>query len=187
MGTVWFRITIQNRPRYTSSPASVTMKAGMRSRTMSQPFNCQITTPAPSAISSATGAGRSCRATSTVATPLTSAAPLPTERSMCPGRMMSSMPIASVAVIASSVIRRDKLRALTNCGSTTAKKPHTATRVMARAKSRSVSRLFMGGEIRVAMPRGANRRPGMKAKNRESAITGCREERLRRRRGSRPL
>jgi hypothetical protein len=43
---------------------------------------------------------------------------------MCPGKMMSNMPIASVAVIESSVISSDRFRESRNFGSTTPKNKH---------------------------------------------------------------
>jgi hypothetical protein len=47
--------------------------------------------------------------------------PLPADKSMLPGRITSSIPMASVAVIDSSVVSSERLRALRNCGDTMAK------------------------------------------------------------------
>jgi len=112
------------------------MKAGMRSRTISQPLAHQTSRPAAKAMPSATGEGSPARAVSTVAMPLSRASPLPTERSICPGRMTSSMPIARVAVMDSSVMSRERFRESTNFGSTTAKNAVTPSSARPMEKSR---------------------------------------------------
>ena len=70
--------------------------------------------------------------------------PLPTDRSIWPGRMMRSIPRASVAVIESSVARSDRFRALRNCEEAMAKKPQMATSAIAIEKLRMLNGLSFG-------------------------------------------
>ena len=56
---------------------------------------------------------------------------------MLPGRMTSNIPIASVAVIDSSVMSKERLRALRNCGDTMAKNAQMTTSAMTSEKSRN--------------------------------------------------
>ncbi len=172
-GMVWLWITSQKSPLNTSNPPSVMMNAGMRSRTMSAPISDQSSSAIASATSIATPGGQggigsqsaavgpshrwsSARAVpitcpetpppaaSTAAMPPMSPTPLPALRSMWPGKMTSSIPIASVAVIASSVTRSERLRAERNCGERIAKNAQMPINAKASAKSRRVSREVIG-------------------------------------------
>ena len=144
-GTVWLPITSQNAPLNTNSPPSVIMKAGMRCRTISAPMAVHnpkaTTTLAPSAAT----AGQPWLKINTLAMPPIRPTPLPTDRSMCPGKITSSIPRARVAVMASSTASMDKLRAERNCGAATAKNPPITKRLNSREKSRSVSFVFISG------------------------------------------
>ena len=97
----------------------------------------QMRMPMAKAIPIASGAGHLCSNTRTLAMPPRRPTPLPADKSILPGRMTSNIPIASVAVIDSSVVSKERLRALRNCGDTMAKKAQMTTSAISSEKSRS--------------------------------------------------
>jgi hypothetical protein len=113
-GTVSFLITSQKIPLKTNNPPSVMMNAGMRKPVISFPIKDQTTIPKMSPIAMASGAGKCCLKTKTLAMPPINPTPLPTERSIIPGSKTKSIPNASVAVTASSMERSERLRAPKN-------------------------------------------------------------------------
>ena len=75
--------------------------------------------------------------------PPTSPTPLPADRSMWPGRMTSSMPSASIAVIDSSIDSSERLRADRKTGCANAKKAQIRTSAITIEKLRSEMRSVM--------------------------------------------
>jgi hypothetical protein len=120
------------------------MKAGTRSRAISAPMPIHTTTPSTVAAAKAAGAGQPCQNTSTAATAPASPTPLPADRSIWPGSNTSSMPSASVAVIASSTDSSDRLRADRNTGSCQAKKAQIASSASSMDTSRVIRRCTSG-------------------------------------------
>ena len=130
-------MTSQNNPLKIRSPPKVMMKAGIFWRTIKLPMKDQIRTPATKAIPIARGAGHLCSKTRTLAIPPRRPTPLPADKSILPGRITSSIPMASVAVIDSSVVSSERLRALRNCGDTMAKNAQITTSAITNEKSRN--------------------------------------------------
>ena len=97
------------------------MKAGIPVRTIRRPIAVQTRRAISVATARAAGAGQPARKTSTAATPPVSPTPDPAERSICPGRMTRSIPTASTAVTASSIINIDRLRGDRNSGDASVK------------------------------------------------------------------
>ncbi len=130
-------MTSQNNPLKMSRPPRVMMNAGIFWRTIKLPMQNQIRMPVSNAVPMASGAGQLCSNTRTLAIPPSRPTPLPADRSMLPGRMTSNIPIASVAVIDNSVMSKERLRALRNCGDTMAKNAQMTTRAITSEKSRN--------------------------------------------------
>ena len=142
-GIVELWITSQNAPLNTNNPPSVMIKAGIRCRTISLPINDQTRIAKAKPTPIAKGAGIWCSKTSTLAMPPISPTPLPTDRSIIPGRRTSNMPSARVAVTASSIDSIDRLRGLRKLSDARAKKTQMQTSPMAIEKSRMVILLLM--------------------------------------------
>ena len=84
--------------------------------------------------------------------PPSNASPLPTDKSMCPGKMMSSIPIASVALSDSSTMRFDKLRGPRNSGARKPKNAEIAMSSITSEKSRMVSLDSISDKLDVLLP-----------------------------------
>ena len=84
------------RPRKMSMPARVTMNAGIPTYATQKPCHSPTSTPVASAASTPSHQGRPLPITTTAATAPVSATTEPTDRSMCPPTMISTMPIARI-------------------------------------------------------------------------------------------
>ena len=82
------------RPRKSSMPARVTMKAGMPTRATQKPFHAPTAIPTAIEARTPTHHGKSCWITRMADTAPHSATTEPTDRSMCPAMMTITIPIA---------------------------------------------------------------------------------------------